>query len=322
MRGRPPKKAYKEDDVKDVDAEDPLDVVENAPKTGKGRGRPKGSVKKAPAVAVKDKSKEETDEENTKADLSDESNDEENGDLAESSPAKRKRKTKPNTKYKEDSESEHDTDSFEEPDDDSEDDFDPKSSAKKKVPVKKKAGRGRPPAAGKKKAAGRGRPPKETKTGEVAKKKKASSPIRYEYDLDDSTSGGSEPDEGARSDDSDDWNYRPYGDIRVKKKRKVSQEYNSEDDGDNWRPGKAFPGSDKKYVKAKKVAAAGSTANDVKTPKKRGRPPKDAKGRGRPAKDGKDEEKGNLKEMNDDKENIDDENNDASESEEEVGEEE
>jgi len=202
------------------------------------------------------------------------------------------------TIYKEDSENEEGESGEEEisgdVEDNSGDDFDPKKVSKKPTPkkIKKSGGRGRPKK-GEEKKDGRGRPRKGEEKKEVIKKdgrgrprkdeedkgekKKAKSPVPYLYDLSDPSD--SEEDDGAKSDVSDDMNYRPYGDIRVKK-RKIPElkkgRDDSSDDGDNWKPGKTIPGlkgTVTPKAKAKKVSLDG----DDLPPKKRGRPPKNAK---------------------------------------------
>jgi len=186
--------------------------------------------------------------------------------------------------YKEDSEKEGSGNEGEEyedeesgnDDDNSGDDFDPKKATKKsqskkakvkpsKIQIKKSGGRGRPKKVEVKKV-GKGR---QSKDGEdKIERKKAKSPVHYLYDLSDSSD--TDVDDGARSDASDDWNYRPHGDVRVKKRKISGAKVEDEsDDGDNWRPGKAFPGL---KVKAKARKASGN--EDDLPPKKRGRPSK------------------------------------------------
>jgi len=271
-RGRPPKKDKvsndaEEDNIeegtrmeKDEDGvsekgeveEEDVEMAANvSKKPAKGRGRPK----KVEKQQLEDEILSE--------------NDDEKGDNSDSVT---KRSIKSKKTYKEESDSGDESGAEEEDFDDEEensgDDFDPKKSTKKKTPkklkIKKSVGRGRPKK-GEEKKAGRGRPP----GAQGAAKKKATSPVHYLYDLSDSTD--SDVDEGARSDASDDWNYRPYGDVRVKKRKQSRdhKDYESEE-GDNWRPGKAFPGEKVKSsakVKARKPSGDGRKKN-------RGRPPK------------------------------------------------
>merc|ERR1739840_68105 len=129
----------------------------------------------------------------------------------------------------------------EEGDDDSGEDYNP---SKAKAPSKKSKGK-----KGKATAKGRGRPKKNGST--PAKKpaaKKKESKYTYIEDYEMSTSE-SELDAGAISDDSGDGNWKPHGVSRVKKKKVVYREYESEDSDPGWKPYKAK----KKPAKSSKV---------------------------------------------------------------------
>lgn len=263
-RGRPSKKTNS-DEADEALNEDPK----------KKRGRPSKKVSEDETEdAVAEESKKKRGRPSNKENLEDEVVAE---DPDEDSLPRAKKSSAP-VAYKEDSASESEEsegEEYGEEEENSGDDYDPKKSAKKmpsKIKIKKKsAGRGRPRKDGGLKAGpksnGRGRPP-----GSGGAKKKASSPVHYLYDLDDSSD--SELDDGAKSDASEDMNYRPWGECKVKK-RKISGTKKEEgsDDGDNWRPGKDFPGlkaKPKNKTKARKVSQDGEGL----PPKKRGRPAK------------------------------------------------
>jgi len=264
-RGRPSKK---------TNADEADEALNEDPK--KKRGRPSKKVSEDETEdAVAEESKKKRGRPSNKENLEDEVVAE---DPDEKDSLPRAKKSSAPVAYKEDSASESEEsegEEYEEEEENSGDDYDPKKSAKKmpsKIKIKKKsAGRGRPRKDGGLKAGpksnGRGRPP-----GSGGAKKKASSPVHYLYDLDDSSD--SELDDGAKSDASEDMNYRPWGECKVKK-RKVSGTKKEEgsDDGDNWRPGKDFPGlkaKPKNKTKARKVSQDGEGL----PPKKRGRPAK------------------------------------------------
>lgn len=295
-RGRPPKKAYKEDEEPQAEPEPNMKEDETEKENIETKTPAKITDDNKKIVIINDKSENDADDGckdeinnhslATKSKPSEDDNDEvEDNDSHNESSNKIVRGKKSDITYKDDSESEEEENVSEE---NSGDDFDPKKAQpKKKSPIKKK-GRGRPSV---KKSAGRGRPP----AGQGPPKKKKSSPVRYEYELSDSTD--SEIDAGGKSDDTDDMNYRPYGEVRVKK-RKVSKEYNisSESDGGDWKPGKAFLGQ-KKVTKEKKKKRL---SEDGAAQKGRGRPPKESKVIGRPK-----EEEGNDQDINDSKDSKD-----------------
>jgi len=259
-----------------------------------GRGRPsRGEEKKTIYKEDSENEEGESGEEEISGDVEDNSGDDFDPKKVSKKPTPKKIKKsggrgrpkkgeEKKTTYKEDSENEEgesgEEDISGDDEDNSGDDFDPKKSTSKKI--KKSGGRGRPRKGEVKKEVakkdGRGRPRKDEE--DKGEKKKAKSPVPYLYDLSDPSD--SEEDDGAKSDVSDDLNYRPYGDIRVKK-RKISEGKKGEDsdEGDNWKPGKTLPGLKAKapsaYMKAKAKKASG---DGVDLPlKKRGRPPKKAK---------------------------------------------
>lgn len=192
-----------------------------------------------------------------------------------------------------------------------------------------KKGRGRPPA--QKIPKKLSRPRKEDSEENAApsptkkvEEKKAGSFSNYESDV--TPSSESELDAGAMSDECDDMNWRPYGEVRVKKRRDSGIKEREDKEDEAWRPGKVLD----KHVKGPKAShKAKVVAGPGGPPKKRGRPPKggaeseiakskdkkSGKGRGRPKKsaapeekddDEKDEEDGDEKDEEDEEEAEDD----------------